>query len=133
MKLFNHSPLEGKKFQVVGRVMGFSLCQAPTTVGYDCIHTILVGLVEHGSQAKPTSISVELKRLGEIHVSKDRHSGNSLFKSSKACWLPVIPPIRTSHFLIASTLNYAYNKVTFNKKIGYNEGKSLHQIFPIHL
>ena len=31
------------------------------------------------------------------------------------------------------TLNSAYNEVIFNKKIGYNEGKSSHQIYPIHL
>ena len=79
MKLFNSSPLEGEKFQFVGGVMGFGLCQAPTSIGYDCICTILMGLVEDSSQARPISISVELKRLGEIHIGKDRHGDTQSF------------------------------------------------------
>ena len=34
---------------------------------------------------------------------------------------------------VYNTLNSAYNEVTFNEKISYNEGKPLHQIYPIHL
>ena len=48
MAFLNNSPLRGEKFQFMGRVMGFGLCQASTGIGYDCIHTILMGLVEAG-------------------------------------------------------------------------------------
>ena len=68
MELLNYSPLKGEKFQFMDRVMGFSLCHAPTSIGYDCIHTILVGLVEDCPQARPISISMELKRLGKISI-----------------------------------------------------------------
>ena len=34
---------------------------------------------------------------------------------------------------ILNTLKSTYNEVTFNKKIGYNKGKSPHQIYLIHL
>ena len=79
MKHFDYSPHEGKKFQFLGRVMGFSLCQAPTSIGYDCISTILTGLVENSSQARPTSISMELERMGKVHVGKDRCGGTQPF------------------------------------------------------
>ena len=75
MELLTYSPLKGEKFQFMGWVMGFCLCQAPINVGYDCIHTILVGLVEDCPQVRPTSIGMELKRLGEIHIGKDRCAG----------------------------------------------------------
>ena len=75
MELLHYSPLKGEKFQFMGWVMGFSLCQALTSIGCDCICTILVGLVEDGPQTRPTGISMELKRLGEIPIGKDRHSG----------------------------------------------------------
>ena len=76
MKLFDYSP-EGKKFQFVGRVNG--LCQVPTNIGYDCIHTVLTGLVVDGSQVRPTSIGVELKRLGKVHIGKDGYGGTQPF------------------------------------------------------
>ena len=47
----------------MGQVAGFSLCQAPTSIGFDCIHTILMVLIEGSTKARPTSIGVELKRL----------------------------------------------------------------------
>ena len=31
------------------------------------------------------------------------------------------------------TLNSTYNELDFNEKIGYNKGKSPHQIYTIHL
>ena len=92
MKLFNYSPLEGTKFQLVGGVMVFSLHQAPTSIGYDCIHTILAGLVEDGSQARPTSIGVEFKRLDEVCIGKDRHGGTQPFQIIKGLLAPVILP-----------------------------------------
>ena len=61
MELLNYSPFQGKKFQLIGQVVGFSLCQASTSIGYHCIHTILMGLIENSAQARSTSISIELK------------------------------------------------------------------------
>ena len=58
MKLFNYSPCEAKKFQLVCRVVGFGLSQAPTSIGYDWICAIFMGLVEDSSQARPTNIGV---------------------------------------------------------------------------
>ena len=92
MKLFNYCPFEGKKFQLVHRVMGSSLGQAPTSIGYDCIHDIFIGLVEDSSQARPTSIGVELKRLGEVCISKDRCSSTQPLQVIKCLLAPVIPP-----------------------------------------
>ena len=57
MEFLNYSPFKGEKFQFMGQVVGFCLCQAPTSIGYDCIHTILMALIEE----RPTSIGVELK------------------------------------------------------------------------
>ena len=62
MELLNYIPLKDEKFQFVGRVMEFGLGQAPTGTGYDCINTIFMGLVGDSPQAKPTSLSMELKR-----------------------------------------------------------------------
>ena len=91
MELLNYNPPKGKKFQFTGGVMGFSLCQAPTRIGYDCIHSILMGLVEDIPQARPTSIGIELKMPGEICVGKDRHHGAQSFHVIKGQLAPVIP------------------------------------------
>ena len=91
MELLNYSPLKGEKLQFKGLVMGFSLCQAPTSIDYDCIYTI-TGLVEDGPKSRPTSISMELKRPGEICVGKDRHSGAQSFQVVKCPLAPVFPP-----------------------------------------
>ena len=92
MEHLDYSSLKGGKFQFIGWVMGFSLCQAPTSVGYACIHTILIGLVEESPQARPTSISMELKRPGEICIGKDRCSGAQSFQVIKGLLEPFAPP-----------------------------------------
>ena len=91
MEFFNYCLLEGKKFQRVHRVVGFGLGQAPTSIGYYCIHAIFAGLVEDSSQARPTGISVDLKRLGEVHISKNRCSGTQPLQVIKGLLTPVIP------------------------------------------
>ena len=60
MVFFDYCPLEGNKFQLVYGVMGFGPGQAPPSIDYYCICAIFMGLVEDSSQARPTSISVEL-------------------------------------------------------------------------
>ena len=72
--------------------MGFNLYQVPTSMCYDCIRTILVGLVDDSSQARLTSIGVELKRLGEIHIGKDRQGGAQSIQVIKGPLAPVIAP-----------------------------------------
>ena len=71
--------------------MGFGLCQAPTSIDYDCIHTVLTGLVEDSSQARPASIGVELERVGEVYIGKDRCSGAQPFQVIKGLLAPGVP------------------------------------------
>ena len=92
MELLNYSPLEGRKFQFMGWVVGFSLCEAPTSIGYDFICTILMGLIEDSPQARPTSISMEVKRTGEICIGKDRCSGAQSLEVVKGLLAPVTLP-----------------------------------------
>ena len=75
MKFLNHSPLEGKKFQLVCWVVEFSLAQASTGIGYYCFSAIISGLIEDSSSTSATSISVELDWLGEICICKNRCHG----------------------------------------------------------
>ena len=49
MEFLNHCPLEGKKLQLVSWVVGLSLVQASTGLGYDSFSVILPGLVEDSS------------------------------------------------------------------------------------
>ena len=55
--------------------MRFSLCQAPTDIGNDSIHTIVMNLVEDSPQAGPPSGGIEFKRSGEIYIGKNRCHG----------------------------------------------------------
>ena len=81
MEFFNYHPLEGKKFQLACRVMGFSLVQAPTGIGYYSICAILMGLVKDSSQTRATGISVKLEWFGEICICKNRwYSGTESLK-----------------------------------------------------
>ena len=91
MEFFDYHSLEGKKFQLVCGVMGFSLGQAATSIGYCCICAIFVGLVEGSSQARPTSMSVELERLGEICINKNRYGGTQSLWVIKGLLVPVVP------------------------------------------
>ena len=75
MEFFDYHPLEGEKFQLVCRVMGFSLVQASTGIGYYSICAILMGLVEDSSQTRATGISVRLEWFSEIHICMNRSSG----------------------------------------------------------
>ena len=94
-------------------VMGFSLCQAPTSVGYDCICTILVGLIEDSPQARPTSISMELKRMGEICIGKNRCGGAQSLQVVKGLLAPVTTP-DGSLFLLP-----AFSPVEIMQGLGY--------------
>ena len=75
MELSDYHPLEGEKFQLVCGVVGFSLGQASTGIGYYSICAILMVLVENSSQTRPTGSSVELERLGVVCLGKNRCSG----------------------------------------------------------
>ena len=63
MKFLDHGPLKDEKLQFVGGVMGLSLCQTPTGIGDNGIGPVIISLVEHSPQARPTSISVQFKGL----------------------------------------------------------------------
>ena len=71
MKFLSYSPLEGKKFQFMARVVGFSLCQTPTGIGDDSIYTIIMSLVEYSPKTRPTCIR-SLIWPGEICIGKNR-------------------------------------------------------------
>ena len=75
MEFFDYHSLEDKKFQLVDGVMGLSLAQASTGIGYYSICAILMGLVEDSSQTRATGISVKFEQFGEICVCKSRCSG----------------------------------------------------------
>ena len=102
MECFDYHPLEGIKFQLVCRVVGFSLSQAPTSIGYYCICAIFMGLVKNSSQTRTTSISVELERLGEICISKNRCGGTQTLQIIKGLLAPVIPKMAAFFLLVFS-------------------------------
>ena len=56
------------------------------------MHTILMGLIEDSPQARPISMGMELKRLGEIHICKDRHGCAQSFQVVKGLVALVAPP-----------------------------------------
>ena len=91
VEFLNYYPLEGKKFQLVCRVLGYSLGQAPTSIGYFHVCAILADLVEGSSQARPTGISVELERLCEVCIGKNRCSGTQSLQVIKGPLAPVVP------------------------------------------
>ena len=72
--------------------MGFGLGQAPTSIDYDYVHAIVMGLVEDSSQVRPKSISVELKRVDQVQISKNRFGGTQPLKVIKGLLTPVISP-----------------------------------------
>ena len=49
VEFLDHFPLEGKKLQLVSWVMGLSLAQASTGIGYDSFDAVLPALVEDSS------------------------------------------------------------------------------------
>ena len=79
MKFLYYSPLGGEKFHFMGRVVRFDLGQIPTGIGDASIHTIIMSLVEDSPQARPASISMELKWPGEICIGKNMCCGAKAF------------------------------------------------------
>ena len=75
MEFLNHSLFEGEKLQPVGRLMRFSLCQAPAGIGDQSVHTIIMSLVEDSPQARPAHVGMEFKRSGEICIGMNRCCG----------------------------------------------------------
>ena len=71
--------------------MGLSLAQAPTCIGYYSVYAILMALVENSSQTRPTGISVELERSGEICVGKNRCSGTQSLQVIKGLLAHAVP------------------------------------------
>ena len=51
MEFLNDCPLEGKKRQPVCWVVGFSLVQASTGIGYYIFGTVLSSLIEYSSES----------------------------------------------------------------------------------
>ena len=97
---FDSHLLEGEKLQLVCWVVRRSLAQAPSGIGYYSICVILIGLVENNSQTRPTGISVELERLGDICIGKNRCSGTQSFKVIKGLLTSAVP-LDGSLFLVS--------------------------------
>ena len=85
MKFLYHSLCKGKKFQFMGRVVRFSLCQTPVGIGENGIHTIITSLVGHSPQTRPTGISMKLQWTGELCIGKNRGCGAQALKVIKDC------------------------------------------------
>ena len=83
MELFDYHPLEGEKFQLVWWVVGLSIGQATTGIGYYSICTIHMGLIGNSSQTRLTGISVELEWSGKICIGKNRCHGTQYFEVIK--------------------------------------------------
>ena len=90
MIFLNHRPLKGEKLQLMGRVVSFSLCQAPTGIGNDSIGTIITSLIEYKPQPRPTSINMQFKRPRKIGIGKNRHHGAQVLQLIKCFLAPVI-------------------------------------------
>ena len=90
VEFFDYCPFEVKTFQLVCGVMEFGLGQAPPDTGYYSICVILMGLVENSSQARPTDISMEPERLGEICKGKIGHCGTQTLQVIKGLLVPVV-------------------------------------------
>ena len=75
VEFLDHCPLQGEKLQLVCCVMGFSLAQVLTGIGYHSICAVLVGLVEDNSQTRTAGISVKLEKFGEICICESRCCG----------------------------------------------------------
>ena len=80
MEFLNHFPLEGEKPQLVYWVMGFSLVQASTGVGYGCFSPILSCLVEDSSQTSATGISMKLEWFRKTCIHKNRCHDTECFQ-----------------------------------------------------
>ena len=91
VEFLDHCPLEGKKLQLVSQVVGPSLAQAPTGIGYDTFGAILPGLVEDSSQAHATGISVKLEGVRKIGICKYRHCGREFLQVIKGLLTPAVP------------------------------------------
>ena len=71
--------------------MVFSLCQAPTSIGYDSISPIITSLIEDSPQNRPTSVGMQFKRPRKIGIGKNRSHGAQALQFVKCLLAPVIP------------------------------------------
>ena len=91
MEFPNHCPLKAKKLQLVSWVVGFSLAQASTGIGYDSFSAILPGLVEDSLQAHATGISMKLEWLRKIGMPKNKCHGTEFLQVIKGLLTPAVP------------------------------------------
>ena len=85
--------------------MWIGLCQTPTGIGNVSIHTIIMSLIEDSpSQARPTSISMEFQRSGEIDIGKNSCCGAQVLQVFK--WLLTAVAPCDNRFLLACILTW---------------------------
>ena len=61
MEFLNHSPLKGEKLQVMGGIVGLSLCQTPTGIGNGGISSVVISLVENSPRPDLQTLVWSLK------------------------------------------------------------------------
>ena len=86
MKFLYSGQLKGEKLQFVGGVVGFSLCQTPTSISNDGISAIIMNLVEDSPQARPTSVSVQFKSFMKSAKARMGAVVHRYFRSLKDHW-----------------------------------------------
>ena len=91
MEFLDHCPFEGEKLQLVCWVVGFSLAQASTGMGYYCFSAILSGLIEDSSHTSATIISMKLEWLGEVCICKNRCHGTESLQVIEGLLTPTVP------------------------------------------
>ena len=67
MEFLDHGPLKGEKLQLRGRVVSFSLCQAPTGIDYDSISSTVMSLIEYILRLDSQASVWSLKGLENLH------------------------------------------------------------------
>ena len=85
-----HGPLEGEKLQLVCWVVGFSLAQASTGLGYHYFSAILLHLIENSPQTSATSISMKLEWLSKIGICKNGCHGIEFLQVINGLLTPAI-------------------------------------------
>ena len=72
-------------------VVGFSLAQGSTGIGYYCFGAILPSLIEDSPQTSATSVSMKLEWLSKISICKNGCHGMEFLQVIKGLLTPTVP------------------------------------------
>ena len=121
MEFLYHSPFKGKKLQFMGRVVGLSLCQTPTGIGYDSIGPIIMSLMRTAPILDPQALVCSFKGVEKLAYTRIGAMVHRCFSSSNACWhlsfqviatffLPAFSPDVSSCWGQATCMNLGMNQ-----------------------